>query len=872
MHARYRFGPFLLDTVSCTLSRDGQPIVLQPAALKLLQYLLDHRGELLTRERLLGELWDATVVDDALNQMLTRLRRALGDDARAPRYIETLHRRGYRFVAPVQVDDGERVRPSVVPSSPLEDALVGRTEALEALARGDPLLTVVGPGGVGKTRLVQEHLRARPGPAPIWCDLAQVRDAVEIAVMAGHQLGLALTEREPLAQVTSALAARPGQVVVLDNAEHAITAAREAAAAWAGRARVLVASRQRLNLPGEEILALEPLGLPGSDEPGQVERAPAAALFVRRARQVVPGFAIDAETAPHVVRIVRATDGLPLALEIAAARLRLLGLASLAERLSAPLDVLSDLRRDPRHATLRAMIAWSWALLEPREQAAMEQLAVFRGPFTAAEGEVILARTALDTLDTLDSLVDKSLLRSVRGPRADDEVRLDMLLPVRAFAEELLHQAADPGPFDRHATWFCRHGTPEGLGTLDREPAALRRLTERLPDLTAALDHAVRRGLSGPAADLYVAIAHLTRLAGPLALSARWASPVLALRELSDLDRTRVLVAAARSLAEMNELARAELHLCEALKLTRSGAPELASTVEGALARLRLDQSHHLEADVHAASALNSDPSGPWQDSRGDWFSVRGRVALVAGRLEDARHWYGEALAWERHMGNHRAEAVAMANMANIFSCTGALGESLRLVGQALALHRAFGNLHNASATQVHQADLLAADDRALEALEVLDEAIGGLREVGAQRFLAVGLYLRGTLLLRLSRLDEAVDALEEARALAREGGVRRIEAIAEGSLGEILAQQGFEDGFRFIDRAEATLRELGERHHLANVQVARARAAFVAGRLDQGLAWSETARSLAIELQDEGLVEEIDRLQDEQRQARSSR
>ncbi|HEY3686891.1 MAG TPA: BTAD domain-containing putative transcriptional regulator [Streptosporangiaceae bacterium] len=340
-------------------------------------------------------------------------------------------------------------RPYTPPPAPLT-SFVGRDTEIArigGLLRDGRLATLLGPGGAGKTRLALEAA-ARRGGAVAFVDLAPVADGpgVPLAVLAALGLRDGTLRQHPGApadatdRLAAALAEAP-PLLILDNCEHVV----EAAAALVHRLlaacpglRVLATSREPLAITGEALCPVPPLPLPPDDDPSTADAAPAVRLFTDRAAAVRPGFALDADTRGPVLRICRALDGLPLAIELAAARLRTLPVTEVADRLDDVFGLLSrgDRTAAPRHRTLRAVIGWSWDLLSGDERALARRLTVFAGGATAEAARAVCGLPG--AADLLDDLAEKSLIEAADG-------RYRMLETVRAFgADELAaHGEAD---------------------------------------------------------------------------------------------------------------------------------------------------------------------------------------------------------------------------------------------------------------------------------------------------------------------------------------------------------------------------------------------------------------------------------------------
>ncbi len=324
------------------------------------------------------------------------------------------------------------------------DAFVGRHEPLLELAHrfeaGARLVSVLGMGGSGKTRLATRFGWTWLGDfsGGVWfCDLSQARTIDGIVAAVAHGLDVPLGKDDPIAQLGSAIAGRGPCLVILDNFEQVARHAQETLGRWldaAGEAHFLVTTREVLGLPGEQTYALAPL--PGSE---------AEELFMRRAEAAKSNLAVTAEDRAAIAPLVKLLDGLPLAIELAAARVRLMPPRTLLARMGERFRLLASAGgRQDRHATLRATFDWSWDLLSPAEKSALAQLSVFEGGFTQEAAEAIVDLSACDgapwIVDVLQSLLDKSLVRAVGRDR------FDLLSSVQAYAaEQLATEGRFPG-------------------------------------------------------------------------------------------------------------------------------------------------------------------------------------------------------------------------------------------------------------------------------------------------------------------------------------------------------------------------------------------------------------------------------------------
>jgi non-specific serine/threonine protein kinase len=329
-------------------------------------------------------------------------------------------------------------------------SFVGRADdaaELSKLLEDNRLVTVTGPGGVGKTRLAAELARRTQDRYPdgVWfIELGAATEAAQVPDEVMSALGVRQDPGRPPLKVLAEVLAPRRLLLILDSCEHVLPAAAELCQVLLGSAdevRVLATSREQLGLGGEVWYRLSPLELPASDEPEAVSKSAAAALFAERAGRGGPGFTLSPESAPLVARVVSRLDGMPLAIELAAARVEALGMAGLADRIDDALRLLAgkDLMAAARHRSLAAVADWSYQLLAAPEQRAFRRLAVFPGPFTleaaeavaGPEGGLIAAR-----------LVDCSLLVPPRLG-GDRRTRYTMLQTLRAYGLTRLREAGE---------------------------------------------------------------------------------------------------------------------------------------------------------------------------------------------------------------------------------------------------------------------------------------------------------------------------------------------------------------------------------------------------------------------------------------------
>src|SRR6266403_545406 len=420
------FGPFRLLAAERLLLEGDQPVRLGSRAFDILATLLQRPGEVIGKDDLISLTWPKTFVDDAnLKIQISALRRALGDGQGGRRYIATIPGRGYNFVAPVRFEKpaeaslAATIASATAHNLPLAATrMIGREEIAATLVSRlsrERLLTIVGAGGIGKTTLalaVAERMISDYEHGVWLVDLAPLGDPRLVPSTVATVLGLEVRTENPLPGLIAALRDRR-MLLLLDNCEHVIDAvASLAAAVLSGvpRVNILATSREPLGVAGEREHRLGSLGSPPSSSgltAAEAAAFPAVQLFVERVTAIVEEFALTDANAQPVVEICRRLDGMPLAIEFAAPRVEVLGVAALAARLDS-LPLLGAQRRTAmlRHRTMRSVVDWSYGLLSEDEQRFFRALGILAGAFTVEAAAAVALDPVTTRIDPIDRLAD----------------------------------------------------------------------------------------------------------------------------------------------------------------------------------------------------------------------------------------------------------------------------------------------------------------------------------------------------------------------------------------------------------------------------------------------------------------------------------
>jgi predicted ATPase/DNA-binding winged helix-turn-helix (wHTH) protein len=506
------FGPFRLFPAQRVLMCGGEPVALGSRAREILIALVENAGKLVKKNELCGRAWPDTVVEEGtLRVHIAALRRALGDrPSGGNRYVENVTGHGYRFVAPVTRYDGgpSHAWETALPAEPINNLppclsrVIGREHAVTTLTQrlGERrFMTVVGPGGIGKTTVAvsaANALRTSYAHGVCFVDLGSVSDPAVIPVTVAAALGLPMVVADPAPGIVACLKDKQ-MLIVLDNCEHLVDGAAALAERLLGGAEgvhILATSRETLRAKGEWVLRLGPLELPPPSATVTAKAAlafPAIQLFAERVAASLESFALTDAEVPIVAEICRRVDGLPLAIELAAARVAQLGIRELAARLDDRLRVLTGGRRTAlkRHQTLRATLDWSYELLSPFEQRVLRRLAVFAGPFDVASACVVAAEADGDPADVLEALTHLAAKSLIGVHTGEQQVLYRLLETSRAYALEKLTAGEESAQIRRrHAELCCTWGESAPARGLQPANDWLSGNGHKVDDVRTALD------------------------------------------------------------------------------------------------------------------------------------------------------------------------------------------------------------------------------------------------------------------------------------------------------------------------------------------------------------------------------------------------
>jgi predicted ATPase len=695
-------------------------------------------------------------------------------------------------------------------SAPVEPLIGRHHEAItlrDLLTNPDVrLVTLTGPGGIGKTRLAQHVAAELQGYFPhgvFFVPLALLATPDLVIPTIVQVLGLADVGGRPLATRLYEYVRHRSLLVVLDNFEHLLPAALEVAnlLAAAARLNLLVTSRAVLRLRGEHVVALSGLAIPDPDRPTRVAdlvHHGATRLFVDRASAPSSHFAVADESAPAIAAVCRRLDGVPLAIELAATRARLLSPQELLAHLESTLGALPLLvggARDlpARQQTLRGAIGWSYDLLDPFEQRLLQRLAVFDGGCTPAAVGALYERLGdgpFDALPALGALVDQSLLRRQQSPgsgqRAGSVLRFRMLETIRAFALERLAASVEAAAVRRaHAESYLALAEDAAPNlTTGAQALWLERLDLEQENLRAALTWSLDQGEVETALRLGSALWRFWYTRGYLSEGRRWLDRALAADTGAPTRARAMALAGAGILACYQSDQGGALALCrESLAIYQA----LGDRAGVAAALTGLALVARMGGDYPAARALYGEMLGIQRDLGDVWgvaytLTYTGIAAWMHGGAADARRPIEEGLALFRQSGDRIGTARALTIVSEMARTDGDVPAARASATEALAIMRELGDRLGATRALFHLAEVASLESDHARALGLHAECALALEELGDATMLAPCLESLAWSVAALGRCGPAAAVLGAATAL-RERSPRAAQPLYRAQL-----------------------------------------------------------------------------------------
>lgn len=730
------------------------------------------------------------------------------------------------------------------------------------------LLTLVGPGGIGKTRLALQAAAEQVGyflNGIFFIPLVAVASSQFLATAIAEAIGFAFSGEEALQVQLLNYMHDKEMLLVLDNYEHLLSPVSERGVHdgfegmellvgildHATQVKLLVTSREPLSLRAEWLVDVQGLAFPGSDGGDAVESYSAIRLFVESARRVNAGFAFAGETVSSTVRICQLLEGMPLGIELAAAAVRSYPCQQIAAQIAHDLDFLATSMRDvpARHRSIRAVFDHSWRLLTSQEQAVFGQLSVFQGDFTSAAAQAVIGQRALTTERFLAALADRSLIR--HWP----EGRYAMHTLLRQYAAEKLGAlpAEQEAAMQRHAAFYMDFLAEQGSGEETAQRVAIR---ADLANIRAAWQWMITEKQDLKALERAAATLHNFYSAQS------WFQEgidvfQLALDQIADQPATTpeqasvlcdLLGRQARMYIHIGHVGTARIILEKAQSyLPQVESSERRSTILGYLAITTYYAGDYGRAAGLAEESLHLSEATEDQDGVAFALNFLGSCAKAQGEYALAHRYFEQAVGVCRRLQNDINTAMALNNLGNLAQVTHDYANAQRYYQECSRLFKANDHIHGA-ATALTNAGQLALRQQAYDdARQLLTESLALKQQINDRRGMAVALVSLGELSVVASAYSEAREQLGQALSLARQSGDANLVLDSLVTMAALAMRQG---------QSTAASRLLAfTLHHRALVQETRERAEHLADELG-GL--STEVQTWAHENGDESATEEI--------------
>ncbi|MBI5653614.1 MAG: tetratricopeptide repeat protein [Chloroflexi bacterium] len=742
-------------------------------------------------------------------------------------------------------------------------SFVGRKAELariKSLIAGSRLLTLTGTGGTGKTRLAAQvamDLLNTFRDGVWWVELARVADPARVPQAVAQALGVGEKPHQTFTETLIQFLRAKKLLLVLDNCEHLVAASAELADALlrdCPHIQILATSREPLLIAGESVWNVPTLAVP-EELPTRAQLMLAfesVRLFVERAQALQPDFELTEHNLQAVTQICRRLDGIPLALELAAARVATMSAQEIAARLDDRFNLLTAGNRAalPRQQTLRALVDWSYDLLSADERVLLGRLTVFAGGRTMHAAERVCAFGALapnQVFDLLSRLVSKSLLFAQRAPD-EIETRYGFLDTIKFYAREKLEQSGEADVTrQRHLDYFLNFAE-RAAPDLNRaeQSSALNRLEREHTNLRGALRFALERGEHLKALRLGNALTGFWDVRGNLGEGREWLRQILETRPAAVTDSASrelraafgwaqanagLLASKHGDLVAANQLASAARAIFIALDAPTGSATALS--ILGSIARMQSDWSgaqNLLNESLTRARALDN------QQLVASALRNLGIVAELQGDYARARDLFEQSLSHNRALGDPRAITTTLSNLGNLAQQQGDYARAREIYQDVLAVHRSTGARWSVAATLSNIGNLAHSQGDYLAARASHEDALRLMREIGDKRGIAVVAMNLGNANLALGEFATARKLQEESLRLRRDLGDKRGIALTLGNLGDIaVGLKEFDAAKNFYAEALRILRELGDKRTIVNCLI---------GVADVAVAMEQSARA----------------------------
>ena len=690
---------------------------------------------------------------------------------------------------------GEAEPPAISPLHNLPTSLssfIGREYArtrVHDLLASHRMVTLVGPGGVGKTRLALAVAAGILGTYPDGVWLAELAPLTDPGLVPGTvALALGLRE-EPGRSVMETLRDHCGGrclLLVLDNCEHLTSASMALASALLRAApdlRILATSREALGVQGERRYQVLPLSVPDLEHLPSPELAgsyEAVRLFVTRAQERRDAFALTTANARAISEICARLDGLPLAIEMAAARVGSMPVAAIADRLDDRFRLLTTGARDlhTRQRTLRATLDWSWDLLGERERALLGRLSIFAGGWTLGAAEAVCGCDGQESwavLDALDTLVGMSLVQvDERGAAA----RYGLLETVRQYATERLEERSELVEVRaRHLSYFvdlAEEAVPDLIGGKEQR-VWLDRLEVEHDNVRAALAGALDHGYGDAGLRLAGAMWRFWLLRTYFGEGRRWLERLLLLMpEMPTPSRATALLGVGWLACRQGAMDQAVTYMAQSLALFRALGDR-----HGEVEALTRAGAVSWERGEYAAARLQGDVALVSARQLGDPASIalalhhRGDAAYKLGELQVAQDFYSESLAIRRTLGDRVGMSEMLNNLGGLLADSGSYEAAVAMFAESLTLARQVGDLNTAAYAEMNLGQACGRLSEFDRARNLLDDALANFRGMGDRAHTAEVLRRLGSLALVEGNYPEADARLMQCLTLSRELGDR---------------------------------------------------------------------------------------------------